>query len=200
MMMTASIKYTRTAGTPASRCRPPAPASSEAKTNPRDDAQWIQPSQQSHGDTGEAVTRRETLEQGVGHSRNLNASRKTGDPTREQQRRRNDPIGVDPPRNARGESSSTSGPQSETPPGTSVEHPETQGETDGQQETEVKPRTGNQGQACTRGDRIALRVDPLCLLQRTLHHPADQRLGYEVEQRVLMTSSTPTADGGRREP
>ena len=34
MMMTASIKYPRTAGTPASRCRPPAPASSEAKSKP----------------------------------------------------------------------------------------------------------------------------------------------------------------------
>ena len=51
-----------------------------------------------------------------------------------------------------------------------------------EQQPRVKPGPGQERQPRRLGDRVALRVDVLRLLQRPLNHQADERLGDEVEQ------------------
>ena len=81
---TASTTYTATAGTPASRCIAPAPASSAPNRMPGDHhAERMQPAEQRDRDRGEAVARREVLEQRVGDAADLDAAGEPGDRARQ---------------------------------------------------------------------------------------------------------------------
>jgi hypothetical protein len=55
-------------------------------------------------------------------------------------------------------------------------------EQDHHEKSEVQSPPWNVGKLGRHRDQVALGIDPARLLQRTQHHPADQRLGHEIEQ------------------
>ena len=140
------------------------------------DTERMQPAEQGDGDGGEAVPGREILKQRVGDAADLDAAGEPGDRAREREGERRQSPAVDPPADLRRPRAESHRAEPEAPQGAAKEPRAAHSAGEREQQPRMQPRPGQDRQPRALGDRIALGIDVLTLLQRPLHHQAGQSL------------------------